>query len=141
MKQAIRMMGIVGAVLGWLALDAMAQAPAPGRPSTYVISIVSPFKGVVVKTSVVSITVNGEVKLIPRRTQKASGSFIEPKTEMQDVEFAIKDATFTRDGKPCKLTDIKKGDNAVIECTSPKQGVSKYIASEVILTSKGEGRK
>ena len=139
MKNAKWMIGIVAAVLGWLATDAMAQAP--GRPSPYVITLESPFKGVVVKTSVVSLTVNGEVKLVPRRSQKASGSFIEPKTELQDVEFSIKDATFTRDGKPCKLKDIKKGDAATVECTSPKQGVSKFIATQVDLTSKGGDSK
>lgn len=141
MNDAKWMVGVVAAVLGWLAADAMAQAPTPGRPSTYIITLESPFKGVVVKTSVVTLTVNGEVKLVPRRSQKANGNFIEPKTEQQDVEFSIKDATFTRDGKPCKLKDVRKGDAATVECTSPKQGVSRFIATKVDLTSKEGGSR
>ena len=137
MKTAKLIFGIGTTVLSLMIPDAVAQVP--GRPSPYAIIVESPFKGVVVSATATSLIVNGEVTLTPRRAYKANGNATQSKTERQDVDFFIKSATFTRDGKLCNLKDIKKSDSATIEFTSPKQGSSKFIATKVDLTSKGRG--
>lgn len=134
MKTAL-LVGSLATVLSAVILDA--ATPPPGRFSPYAIFADSPFKGVVVNATVTTLTVNGEVRPAPRHTQRANGNALPPRTERQDIEFSIKNARITRDGQPCDSRSIKKGDSAAIEFTSPKQGSSKFIATKVDLTNKG----
>ncbi|MBI5821407.1 MAG: hypothetical protein HZA88_20760 [Verrucomicrobia bacterium] len=138
MKTSKLIVGTLATVLSLMIPDAATQAP-PGRFSPYAIFAESPLKGVVVNATAIVLTVNGEVKLVPRHTQRANGNAIPSKTERQDIEFSIKNARITRDGKPCDPKSIRKGDSATIEFTSPKQGSSKFIATKVDLTSRGSG--
>jgi hypothetical protein len=137
MKTAKWSAGVAAAVLSWLVPVAVAQVP--GRPSPSAIIAESPLKGVVVSATPVSLTVNGEVKVVPRRMHGLNSVKDEPKVERQDVQFAIKDAKVTRDGKSCEPKDIRRGDTATVEFTSPKPGSTKFIATQVDVTSKGSG--
>ena len=135
MKNTKLIVGIAAMALSLMIPNAMAQAPT--RPDPNAIHIESPFKGVVVNATATSLSVKGEVKPPPPRTNNPNGNAEKAKPEHRDVHFSIKGAKLTRDGKPCEVKDILKGDSATITFTPPKPGGTKFLATQVDLTKAG----
>ena len=135
MKNTKLIVGIVATVLSLMIPDVMAQAPA--KPDPNLPRIDSPFKGVVIVATATTLTVKGEVKPPAPRVNNPNATADKAKPEHADVHFALKGAKITRDGKPCEARDIQRGDTATIEFTPPKPGGTKFAASKVDLTSKG----
>lgn len=125
---------IVVAALGLMAADAMAQIGVRRNPNAATIE--NPFKGVVENVSSASLTVKGEVKLANPPRNNPNGD-TKSKPMLQNVHFRIKGSKLTRDGKPCELKDIQKGDTATVTFTT-KEGSETHIASEIDVT-KGSG--
>jgi hypothetical protein len=118
---------IAVAVLGLIAADAMAAGRR--KPDPYAIKpIESPFKGVVGNVSPASVSVKGEVQLAhPDKNNPSS------KSTLRNFSFSIKGASLTRNGKPCELKDIQKGDMATVTFTT-KQGSDKRTVSKIDVT-------
>lgn len=137
MKDVKLIVGIVATVLSLMIPDGMAQAPARQDPSLPRID--NPFKGVVIVATATTLTVKGEIKPPgPRNSNpNPNGTADKAKPEHGDIHFALKGAKITRDGKPCEVRDIQRGDTATIDFTPPKLGGSKFAASKVDLISKG----
>lgn len=140
MKRSNLAIGITVAALGLLAADVMAArvaTSAPNRSGPRDV-IESPFDGVVVNVSPVGLSVKGEVKS-PRRPANnpdPNGDKAN-KPSHQTVHFSIKGAKITRDGKPCEVKDIQKGDTVSVTFKT-KEGSEKHIVSEIAV-SKGDG--
>lgn len=115
-----------------LALGLMVtHATAAGKPDPYAFKVESPFKGVVSTITASSITVKGEVQM-PNADKTSSKS----KPNLQNVRFSTKGAKLTRDGKPCEVKDVQKGDSVVVDF-APKADSDKRVASELRFSSKG----
>ncbi len=113
-----------------------ADAMAAGKSDPNAVKIDSPFKGVVTNVSPTSLSVKGEVKLAnaPKNNPNADKK---SKPIHQNVHFHVKGAKLTRDGKPCELKDIQKGDTATVTFTT-KEGSDKRTVSQIDVT-KGSG--
>lgn len=124
MKSVKLMIVVAAAVLGATATDSMAAGRR--RPDPYAIKpIESPFKGVVGNISPTSVSVKGEVQLAhPDKNNPVR------KPIRQNFSFSIKGASLTRDGKPCELKDVQKGDTASVTFTT-KQGSDKRTVSKI----------
>ena len=124
---------IAVAVLGLTATDSMA---AGGKPNPYAVKpIESPFKGVVGNVSPTSVSVKGEVQLANPDKSNAGGK---SKPTLQNFSFSIKGAKLTRDGKPCELKDVQKGDTATVTFTCKKDS-EKRIVSAIDFSAGGGG--
>ncbi|MBI5684760.1 MAG: hypothetical protein HZC54_06740 [Verrucomicrobia bacterium] len=124
MKNMKLITGIATTALCLLTSCQMVQGQAPGAGAA---SIESPFKGVVVNMTPVSLTVKNE----PNPAGKGAGN---PRVRLdsKSVHFTIKGARITRSGwRPCELKDLQRGDTVTITFTAPKEGSSKFIATQV----------
>ncbi len=131
MKTVMLTGGIVATVLGLMIADVMAQVPGPNPDGA---AIESPFKGVVVNINPVGLIVKGEPNPTNPPTNKTSVS-LKNNLESRSIHFAIKGARITRGGwRPCELKDLQKGDTVTITFTPPKQGSSKFVATQVDIT-------
>lgn len=115
---------IAAAVLGLMAADAIA---AKGKGDPNAVKIESPFKGVVSNLSPAGVSVKGEVQLAKPDTSNPGGK---SKPILQNVRFSVKGAKLTRDGKPCELKDVQKGDAATVTFTTKKDS-DKFIVSQI----------
>ncbi len=110
---------------------------AAGKPDPYETAIESPFKGVVTVTTQISVSVKGETKFKNAGPQASGSKDERGKPPRQSFHFSInKDTKLTRDGKPCDLKAVQKGDGAVVEFT-PKKDSQKRIASKIDFSSSG----
>ncbi len=117
---------VVVAAFCLMAVDAMAA----GKPNPYATKVESPFKGVVTNIGPNNVSVKGEVKLAsPPPASPNGNNASKGKTPHENVHFSVKGAKLTRDGKPCELKDVQKGDTASVEFTvkadSDKRTVTK----------------
>jgi hypothetical protein len=120
--------GIVAIVLGLLSAEALAQRSGSNRGA---FSIESPFKGVVVSTTPVALTVKGEFNP-PTAPAGKPGSGSKSKADPRTVHFLIKGAKITRGGwRSCKLNDLEKGTAVTVTFTPPTQGRGKFVASQI----------
>lgn len=127
---------VVTAALCLLAVDAMA-ASGGGQAKTnpYATTIDSPFKGVVTVVSVTTVTVKGDAKFKNPAGGNAYNGDTRGKPPRESVHFAIgKDTKLMRDGKPCDMKVVQKGDSASVEFTT-KQGSDKRYVSKIDFTS------
>ena len=130
MKYLKLTVGIAVAVLGLMAADAMA---AGGKGDPNAVKVECPFKGVVSSSpSPASLSVKGEVQLA--HPDKANTGKSKP--ILQNIRFSIKGAKLTRDGKPCELKDVQKGDTASVTFVT-KEGSEKRTASQIDFSSGG----
>ncbi|MCX6898311.1 MAG: hypothetical protein NT105_06380 [Verrucomicrobia bacterium] len=128
MKNVKLTVGIVATVLSLMIPDAMAQGQGPNPDA---INIESPFKGVVFNMNPTGLTVRGELNPPNPPANKTSGSS-KIKSENRSVHFAIKGARITRGGwRPCELKDLQRGDSVTVTFMAPKQGSSKFAATQV----------
>ena len=118
-----------------MAVDAMAA----GKPNPYDTVVESPFKGLVMNIGPSNVSVKGEVKFKNAPKANPNGNAEKVKTPHENVHFSIKGAKLTRDGKPCELKDVQKGDSATVTFTPPKEGSTKYVATQVDFSTKGLG--
>jgi len=124
---------VVVAAFCLMAVDAMAA----GKPNPYDTKIDSPFKGVVTNVGPNGVSVKGEAKLKNApTTNKDSGNKVKPPHE--NVHFSVKGAKITRDGKPCELKDVQKGDTATVEFTV-KADSDKRTVTKIDFTAGGGG--
>lgn len=124
------------AALGLMAADATAQYV---RRDPNAIKVENPFKGIVENVSPSSMIVKGEVTpAFPSRVNP-NGDNTKSKPTLQNIHFHIKGAKLSRDGKPCELKDIQKGDTATVTFTQ-KEGSDTRTASQIEVT-KGSGDK
>jgi hypothetical protein len=126
MKHLKSTLVVAAVVLGLMAADGMA---AGGRRDPNAIKVESPFKGTVSTVTAVGLTVKGEVQLANPDKNNASS-----KPPVQNVRFSIKGAKLTRDGKPCEMKDVQKGDSATVTFTT-KEGSDKRTASQIDFSS------
>ena len=124
---------IVTAALCLLAVDAMAA----GKANPYETMIESPFKGVVSAVTPASVSVKGDTKFKNADTANSGGKDGRGKPPRQSFHFAVtKDTKLTRDGKPCDMKTVQKGDAAVVEFTVKKDS-DKRIAGKIDFTTGG----
>ncbi|MCX6908986.1 MAG: hypothetical protein NTY01_13215 [Verrucomicrobia bacterium] len=117
-------------VLGLMATNTMAG----GKPDPNAVKVESPFKGVVGNVSPASVSVKGEVQLANPDKTNAGGK---SKPILRNFPFSIKGAKLTRDGKPCELKDVQKGDTATVTFTTKKDSDKRVVSA--IDFSKGGG--
>lgn len=115
------------AVLGLIAADATAQGTVGGGRGggggiPQRIMIKNPFEGVVVSISPTKLSVKGEATLELTISKRQVGR--------ETVHFSVKGATLTRDGKPCELKDVQKGNTATVKFTI--KGNDKNIRASII---------
>ena len=128
MKSVKLAVGIAVIVLSLMISDAMAQGTPPSPDA---MNIESPFKGVVVNMNPVGLIVKGELNPANPPAGNTAGS-PKGKLENRGVHFSIKGARVTRGGwHPCELKDIQKGDTVSITFVPPKQGSTKFIATQI----------
>lgn len=124
MKNMKLIAGIATTVLCLLVSGPMAQGQAPNPDA---VNIESPFRGVVFNMTPISLTVKAE-------PNPASKGGVSPRGRLdsKSVHFSIKGARVTRGGwRPCELKDLQRGDTVTITFTPPKEGSSKFIATQV----------
>ncbi|MBI5685030.1 MAG: hypothetical protein HZC54_08105 [Verrucomicrobia bacterium] len=129
MKHFKSMIVVAAVVLGLMAADVMAG----GKPDPYAIKVESPFKGVVSTITPTSLSAKGEVQLA---NPPKDGSGGKSKPNIQTVRFSIKGAKMTRNGQPCELKDVQKGDSVNVEFTS-KADSEKRVASKLDFSTGG----
>jgi len=109
------------------------MAAGRGGPDPYAVKIESPFKGVVSNISASSLSVKGEVQLAHPPKDGPSGK---AKPNIDTVRFSLKGAKLTRNGKPCELKDVQKGDSVNVTFTT-KADSDKRMATEVDFSTGG----
>jgi hypothetical protein len=120
--------GIAATVLSVMIPNATAQTPGANPDA---INIESPFRGVVVNITPIGLTVKSEPAPTSPPAGK-TGGITRVKSDSRGVHFATKGARITRGGwRPCELKDLQRGDTVTITFTPPKQGSSKFIATQV----------
>jgi hypothetical protein len=124
MKNMKLIVGIAATVLCLLVSGPMAQGQVPNPGGS---NIESPFRGVVVNMTPISLTVKAELSPVGK-----GGGGSRNKLDSKSVHFSIKGARVTRGGwRPCELKDLQRGDTVTITFTPPKEGSSKFIATQV----------
>jgi hypothetical protein len=131
MKNLKTIVVIAAIILGPMTANLMAAGR--GGPDPYAIKIESPFKGVVGNISASSLSVKGEV--MPAHAPK-DGSSGKSKPNIDTVRFSLKGAKLTRNGKPCELKDVQKGDTASVTFTT-KADSDKRTATAVDFSTGG----
>lgn len=129
MKHLKSMIVIATVVLGLTATGVMAA----GKADPYAFKVECPFKGVVSTITSTSLSVKGEVQLAHPDKDGSGGK---AKPNLQNIRFSIKGATITRDGKPCELKDVQKGDTALVTFAT-KEGSEKRTASKIEFSTGG----
>lgn len=128
MKTVKLAVGTVATVLSLMVSDAMAQGTGPNPDA---VNIENPFRGVVINMNPIGLIVKSDPNPAASPAGKAGG-VARSKPDSKGVHFATKGARVTRGGwHPCELKDIQRGDTVTITFTPPKQGSSKFIATQV----------
>lgn len=128
MKNMKLTVGIVSTVLCLMVSDMRVEGQAPASDAT---GIENPFKGVVTNVNPVGLTVKSDSNASKSPAGKAGG-ISRSRSDSRGIHFAIKGARITRGGwHPCELKDIQRGDSVTIAFTPPKEGSSKFIATQI----------
>ncbi|MCX6901238.1 MAG: hypothetical protein NT105_21385 [Verrucomicrobia bacterium] len=130
MRHLKSIMVIAAVAFGLMAADVMM---AGGKPDPYAFKVDCPFKGVVSTITATSLSVKGEVQS-PGADKGPAGGKAKP--NLQNIRFSIKGAKLSRNGKPCELKDVQKGDTVSVTFTT-KADSDKRTATEVEFSTGG----